>query len=77
MATLGEAVSPSDLRRTAADMFAQRSKRRGAILTMMGFSPLAATRFNYLERFSLQPKKIHLENKQHLNQEASEGNVSG
>jgi hypothetical protein len=56
---LGEAVSPSDLRRTAADMFAQRSKRRGAILTMMGFSPLAATRFNYLERFSLQPKTIH------------------
>jgi hypothetical protein len=73
---LGEAVTPSDLRRTAADMFAQRSTRRGAILTMMGFSPLAATRFNYLERFSLQPKKIHSANKQHLNQEASEGNVS-
>ena len=55
---LGEAVSPSDLRRTAADMFAQRSKRRGAILTTMGFSALSATRFNYLERFPLQPKKV-------------------
>lgn len=54
---LGGAVTPSELRRTAADMFAQRSKRRGAILTAMGYSPLAATRFNYLERFPLQPKK--------------------
>lgn len=55
---LGGAVNTLDLRRTAADMFAQRSKRRGAILTMMGFSSLSATRFNYLERFPLQPKKV-------------------
>ncbi len=55
---LGAVVTPSDLRRTAADMFAQRSKRRGAILTKMGFSSLSAIRFNYLERFPLQPKKI-------------------
>ena len=53
---LGAVVSPSDLRRTAADMFAQKSKLRGAILTKMGFSSLSATRFNYLERFPLQPK---------------------
>jgi site-specific recombinase XerD len=54
---LGEAVSPSNLRRTAADILSLRSKRRGAILTTMGFSSLSATRFNYLERFPLQPKK--------------------
>jgi len=56
---LGAVVSPSDLRRTAADMFAQRSKRRGAILTKMGFSPLSAILFNYLERFPIQPREIH------------------
>lgn len=56
---LGAVVKPSDLRRTAADMFAQRSKRRGAILTKMGFSPLSAIRFNYLERFTVEPRKVH------------------
>jgi len=55
---LGEAVNASDLRRTVAHMISLRSKRRGAILTMMGFSSLSATRFNYLERFPLQPKTI-------------------
>lgn len=54
---LGGVITASDLRRTAADMVALRSKRRGAILTPMGYSALAATRFNYLERFPLQPKK--------------------
>lgn len=54
---LGGVITPSELRRTAADIVAQRSKRRGAILTAMGYSRLAATRFNYLERFPLQPKK--------------------
>jgi len=63
---LGGAVTPSELRRTAADMFAQRSKRRGAILTAVGYSPLAATRFNYLERFPLQPKKAHSTHRQGL-----------
>ena len=67
---LGEAVSPSDLRRTAADMFAQRSKRRGAILTTMGFSSLSATRFNYLERFPLQPKATYSTKRQGLNRGA-------
>jgi hypothetical protein len=62
---LGAAVTASDLRRTAADMFARRSKRRGAILTVMGFSALSATRFNYLESFTLQPKKAHAPKKQH------------
>jgi hypothetical protein len=51
---LGGVITPSDLRRTAADIVGQRSKRRGAILTAMGYSRLAATRFNYLERFPLQ-----------------------
>jgi hypothetical protein len=64
---LGAEVTPSDLRRTAADMFAKRSKRRGAILTVMGFSALSATRFNYLESFTLQPKKAHASKKQHRN----------
>jgi len=54
---LGAVVKPSDLRRTAADMFQQRSKRRGAILTKMGFSSLSALRFNFLERFPIQPSK--------------------
>ena len=67
---LGGAVSPSDLRRTAADMFAQRSKRRGAILTMMGFSSLSATRFNYLEKFPLQPKATYSTKRQGLNRGA-------
>lgn len=64
---LGRAVHASDLRRTAADMFVQRSKRRGAILTKMGFSSLGATRFNYLERFPLQPKETHSTKRQGLN----------
>jgi hypothetical protein len=54
---LGGAVNPSDLRRTAADIFAERSTRRGAILTGMGYSPLSATKFNYLERYPLELKR--------------------
>lgn len=54
---LGGVITPSDLRRTSADIVAQRSKRRGAILTAMGYSRLTAIRFNYLERFPLQPKE--------------------
>ena len=50
-------VTASELRNTAADMFVQHSDRRGAILTRMGYSAVAATRFNYLERFSLQTNK--------------------
>jgi len=53
---LGGVITPSDLRRTAADIVAKRSKRRGAILTVMGYSRLTAIRFNYLEGFPLQPK---------------------
>jgi len=60
---LGGVITPSELRRTAADIVAQRSKRRGAILTAMGYSRLAATRFNYLERFSLQLKDARATNK--------------
>lgn len=63
---LGGTVTASELRRTAADIIGQRSKRRGAILTAMGYSALAATRFNYLERFLLQPKKTHSTNIQSL-----------
>jgi hypothetical protein len=55
---LGGAVNPWDLRRTAAAVFAQRSKRRGAILTRMGYSEVRATHFNYLETFILRPKPI-------------------
>jgi hypothetical protein len=54
---LGGVVTASELRNTAADMFVQHSDRRGAILTRMGYSALAAIRFNYLERFSLQTNK--------------------
>ena len=49
-------VNPRDLRGTAAAIFAQRSKRRGAILTKLGYKSLRATRFNYLETFLLAPR---------------------
>jgi hypothetical protein len=54
---LGGVVTASKLRNTAADMFVQHSDLRGAILTRMGYGALAAIRFNYLERFSLQTNK--------------------
>ena len=54
---LGGVVTASALRNTAADIFVQHSDLRGAILTRMGYGALAATRFNYLERFSLQTNK--------------------
>lgn len=53
---LGGSVNPRDLQRTAAAVFARRSRHRGAVLTMMGYSPVSATQFNYLETFTLQPK---------------------
>jgi hypothetical protein len=49
-------VNPRDLRGTAAAIFAQRSKRRGAILTKLGYKSLRATWFNYLETFLLEPR---------------------
>ena len=54
---LGGAVTASGLRNTAADIVVQHSDCRGAILTRMGYSALAAIRFNYLERFSLHTNK--------------------
>jgi hypothetical protein len=48
-------VTPRDLRRTAAAIFEQRSKRRGAILTKLGYTSPRATRFNYLEMFPIAP----------------------
>ena len=49
-------VNPRDLRNTAAAIRADRSKRRGAILTKLGYTRGWATRFNYLEIFLLEPK---------------------
>jgi hypothetical protein len=49
-------VNPRDLRNTAAAIRADRSKRRGAILTKLGYTRGWATRFNYLETFLLEPK---------------------
>ena len=49
-------VNPRDLRNTAAAIRADRSKRRGAILTKLGYTRARATRFNYLETFLLEPK---------------------
>lgn len=69
---LGGTVTASDLRRTAADIIGQLSKRRGAILTAMGYSALAATRFNYLETFPLQPKKTRPTNTQSLSSQAKQ-----
>lgn len=48
-------VTPRDLRRTAAAIFEQRSKRRGAILTKLGYTSPRAIRFNYLEIFPIAP----------------------
>jgi hypothetical protein len=49
-------VNPRDLRNTAAAIRADRSKRRGAILTKLGYTRARSTRFNYLETFLLAPK---------------------
>src|SRR5918996_2089950 len=51
-----EWVNPRDLRNTAAAIMADRSKRRSAILTRLGYTRGWATRFNYLEMFLLEPK---------------------
>lgn len=56
LSILGGSVNPSDLQRTAASVMAKRSKRRGAVLTRMGYSPVRATQYNYLETLPLQPK---------------------
>lgn len=53
---LDGAINLSSLRQTAAAIFSDRSKRRSAVLTMMGYGARSATRFNYLETFSLKPK---------------------
>lgn len=53
---LNAMISPRDLRNTAAAIRANKSKRRGAILTKLGYSSEWATRFNYLETFLLKPK---------------------
>ena len=53
---LNGTVNPRDLRGTAAAIMAERSKRRGAILTRLGYKSLRATRYNYLETFLLEPK---------------------
>ena len=53
---LNAMISPRDLRNTAAAIMANKSKRRGAILTKLGYTSERATRFNYLETFLLEPK---------------------
>ena len=53
---LNGTINPRDLRGTAAVIRADRSKRRGAILTKLGYESRRATRFNYLETFLLAPK---------------------
>jgi len=52
---LNGTVNPRHLRGTAAAIMAHRSKRRGAILTKLGYKSLRATRYNYLETFLLAP----------------------
>ncbi len=54
---MGATVTPSDLRRTAAAIFEQKSKRRGAILTMLGYTSPRAIRFNYLKTFPIAPRQ--------------------
>jgi integrase len=56
---LNGTINPRDLRVTAAAIMAQRSKRRGAILTKLGYKGLRASRYNHLETFLLSPKIIN------------------
>jgi len=53
---LNGTINPRDLRGTVAAIRADMSKRRGAILTKLGYTNRRATRFNYLETFLLVPK---------------------
>jgi hypothetical protein len=50
-------INLSSLRQTAAAIFSQRSKRRSAVLTMMGYGRESAIRFNYLDSFPLRPTR--------------------
>lgn len=50
-------INLSSLRQTAAAIFSQRSKRRSAVLTMMGWGRKSAIRFNYLDSFPLKPNQ--------------------
>jgi hypothetical protein len=52
---LGGTINLSNLQRTAAAIISQRSKRRSAVLTMMGYGRKSSTRFNYLDSFPLSP----------------------
>jgi hypothetical protein len=61
---LNGTVNPRDLRGTSAAIMAHRSKRRGAILTKLGYKSLRATRFNYLESFLLEPKTTSTKRRQ-------------
>ena len=51
-------ISPRDLRNTAAAIRADMSKRRGAILTKLGYTSERAIRFNHLETFLLVPRQV-------------------
>jgi hypothetical protein len=53
---LGGTINILDLRRTSARVFSCGSKRRAAVLTRMGYNEKGATRFNYLETFSIKPR---------------------
>jgi hypothetical protein len=61
---LNATVNPRDLRVTAAAIMAQRSKRRGAILTKLGYKGLRASRYNHLETFLLTPKATSTKQRQ-------------
>jgi hypothetical protein len=54
-------INLSNLGRTAAAICSQRSKRRSAVLTMMGYGMKSSTRFNHLDSFPLRPnpKRFH------------------
>ena len=61
---LNATVNPRDLRVTAAAIMAQRSKRRGAILTKLGYKGLRASRYNHLETFLLTPNITSIKQRQ-------------
>jgi len=70
-------VNPRDLRNTAAALTADRSKRRGAILTRLGYTRGWSTRFNYLETFLLEPKTTPRRKRNRASPQRGRSEVSG
>ena len=76
---LGGTINLSNLQRTAAAIVSQRSKRRSAVLTMMGYGRKSSTRFNHLDSFPLKPNPngFHPNKKKRASPQRGRSGVSG